>query len=137
MATVRDAAPDPSWLAECKAKQAGVLIPEPWKDALCKKSGLVNYYYISAFVETLRIKAASKEYGAISGLLQDYLAERERYERFQALHSWIESYLQRPCKVVRWKGPDIPDIRCLMTPEECLSYCASRHGASWPAAEDS
>jgi hypothetical protein len=28
----------------------------------------------------------------------------------------------------------VPDIRLLMTPDECLSYCASVHGATWPCS---
>ena len=108
------------------------LIADPWNDGLCKKSGLVNYYYISAFVETLHIAAASREYAEIHGLLVAYLAGKESYEKYCALRGWIEKYLSRECQVVCWKTADIPDIRRLMTPDECLSYCATRHGQSWP-----
>ena len=109
----------------------------PWDDKLSNKSGLTDIYLISAVTETLNVRAElnssvklndpNPQYEQLLKLLRKYLeCKTDRSVPFIPLVNWIESYLGRKCKIVRWTNKPIPDPRCLLTVDDCLSYFVTK-----------
>ncbi len=132
--------PEDSWVSHHKQKISRMLIQDPWNDPMVKKVGLYEMYIIDALGEAMELSAEESpdtklgcinpKYLKMHKLVSAYLDEPTT-EGLQQLVSFVEEYLKRPIKLVRWVHaglPQGPDIRVLDTPDECMSWLAQLCG---------
>lgn len=112
-------------------ERSALLVPDPWKDKFCQKTGLVGMYIESSMAEIMHLRAESEPgvklnvpnpvYVKFHELLATTLKVRD-HDAYSKLQTFIENEIvKRPLQVVKWSGY-VPDIRLVDTIDEALGW---------------
>jgi hypothetical protein len=133
----------PAKVKEYEQRRNKLLVPDPWTDPFCAKTGLSHMYIESMLAQLMLLRAESEpgvklncpnsKYNEFHVLLHNVFSSCKAAkkqepdqidtptEAFDKLSAYVEGIIERTLKLVKWTDY-FPDIRLLDSIDDAMSW---------------